>query len=220
MSNRNDAARASGRLVDAITGTAHQIKSHLDQVVRRIAFVVVHHTRHASHSVIVERGTRSAKFLIHLKVHFGILVIPSSGDDLEGFIKAIGQERGAVNILLEVGSDRNSQASSNNDAIRETTAAKKVELGVAIIESNGGSGSSLERVESGSATNGESGARLSDGRTGSASDGANTQDNVLALNQFSRMEEHCLKNKGGRKWLSVQDASFTNQSKHSPDWLS
>jgi len=192
-SDRNDAATAGRRLVNAVAAAAHKVKGDFDKVVCRIAFVVVHHPRHASHSVVVERSARSAKLFVDFKVDFSVLVVPGSGNNLECLIKAIRQERGAINVLLEIGSDGNSQASSDNHAVGEATAAEKIKLGIAIIESNAGSSSSLERIESGSTANRESGARLSDDRTGGAGDGANTQDNVLALNQFSRMEEHCLK---------------------------
>ena len=86
------------------TATADQVEGNFHKIVSRIAFAVVHHASSVSHAIIVERGATNAKLLVDFNVHFLALVIPSGGNNLEGFIEAVRDEHRAINILLEVGS--------------------------------------------------------------------------------------------------------------------
>ena len=134
--------------------------------------------------------------LVDFNVHFSILVVTSRRNNLESFVKTIRQEYSAVNILLEVGSNGSSCSRAGDNAIREAAAAKQVELSVVVVEGNRSRRSCLQGEQARSAAHGEGSAALSDDGASSTGNRANTNDNVLALNQFSWMVESHLSSMG------------------------
>lgn len=176
--------------MDANATTANQIEGAFHEVISRIALVVVHDASSKCHAIIVISSARSAKLLVDFHVHFVVLVIARSANHLESFVKAIGQEHSAINILLEVGSDGSSCLAGNNHAISKAAATKQVEFLVAIVKGNGSRRSGLQSVEGGSAAYSEGGAALGDHRTCSSVDRANAHNHVLALHQFCGMVKH------------------------------
>ena len=188
--SRNDRTAFRSILVDADAATTSQIEGDFHKVVSRIALVVVHHTSGEGHAVIIISGAAHAELLIDFHIHFMVLVVPRSANHLESFVKAIRDESGAINILLEVGGDRGRSLRSGDHAISETATAKQVEFLVAIIEGHRGRGGSLQGVKRRSTAHSKGGAALGDNWTGGAANRANAHNHVLALYQFSGMVEH------------------------------
>ena len=185
--------------MDANATTAHEVEGAFNEVVSRIALVIVHNASHVSHAVIVERSAAHAKLLVDFNVHFSVFVVTAFSNHLEGFVEAVGHEHRAINILLEVGSDRSSGCTGDDHAVREAASTKQVEFCVAIVERNRSRGGRLQRIKSGSAAHRKGGATLSDNWTGSTSDRTNTYNYVLALNQFCGVVEHEIASAMGKR---------------------
>ena len=61
--------------MDANAATADQIKGAFHEIISGIALVVVHHTAHESHAIVVVGGAAGAQLLVDLHIHFMVLVI-------------------------------------------------------------------------------------------------------------------------------------------------